>query len=314
MSIRFTCPHCGIETNVSDEFVGQTGPCAGCGRMVTVQAPTSLGGPATPVKKSSSSSVLVVVLVVVGGLTALLFCGGVLAALLLPAVQSARRAAQRTSCSNNLKQIGLAMHNYHEVHGNFPPAYVTDEDGNPMHSWRVLLLPYLEGGGLYDMYDMDEPWDGPNNSVLADMMPEVYRCPSDVDASFDSQTNYVVLTGKGAVFDGDKAATIDDMAKRAGPSNMLLVVEVSGSGINWLQPDDLPLDDWNKPGGPFGNGSADNHPGRFNALYGDGHVEHLSRPISLQELKQMSTIGSEDEPAEVESVESSGEESAETTE
>ena len=73
---------------------------------------------------------------------------GVLVALLLPAVQSAREAARRMSCSNNLKQLGLALHNYHDVYGSFPPAIVRDSDGSPLYSGRVLLLPFLPGAGL----------------------------------------------------------------------------------------------------------------------------------------------------------------------
>src|SRR5678816_1789236 len=100
----------------------------------------------------------------------------VLIALLLPAVQSAREAARRSQCKNNLQQIGLALHNYHELCGSFPPAYFTDESGRPIHSWRVMILPQLDEMGLYSRYRWDEPWDGPNNSKLLSEMPAVYRC------------------------------------------------------------------------------------------------------------------------------------------
>jgi len=69
----------------------------------------------------------------------------VLVALLLPAVQQAREAARRAQCKNNLKQIGLALHNYHDAFGCFPPVASTDAQGNPLLSWRVALLPYLGG-------------------------------------------------------------------------------------------------------------------------------------------------------------------------
>ena len=102
----------------------------------------------------------------------------VLIALLLPAVQQAREAARRSACKNNLKQIGLALHNYHNAYGSFPPAFVPDAEGHPAHSWRVLLLPYVDGEELYSLYRFDEPWNGPHNSKLADKIPSVYRCPS----------------------------------------------------------------------------------------------------------------------------------------
>src|SRR4051812_9073955 len=74
-----------------------------------------------------------------------------------------REASKRTQCKNNLKEIALALHNYHEAYGCFPPAYIADKDGRPMHSWRVLILPYLDEKPLYLKYRFDEPWNGPHN-------------------------------------------------------------------------------------------------------------------------------------------------------
>jgi len=79
----------------------------------------------------------------------------VLIALLLPAVQQAREAARRTQCKNNLKQIGLAIHNYHDAHGLFPPAYIDDDHNlsGAAHTGFVLILPFLEEGPLYNAYN-----------------------------------------------------------------------------------------------------------------------------------------------------------------
>ena len=75
---------------------------------------------------------------------------------------------------NNLKQIGLALHNYHDAHGKFP-TNVYGPKGEPLLSWRVHLLPYLEEDNLYKQFKMDEAWDGPNNKELIEKMPKVYR-------------------------------------------------------------------------------------------------------------------------------------------
>ena len=80
-------------------------------------------------------------------------------ALLLPAVQSAREAARRAQCVNNLKQIGLAFHNYHSANNAFPRAAITDKQGKPLLSWRVAILPYIGQQGLYNRFNLDEPWD-----------------------------------------------------------------------------------------------------------------------------------------------------------
>ncbi|MBM4090163.1 MAG: DUF1559 domain-containing protein, partial [Planctomycetes bacterium] len=102
---------------------------------------------------------------------------GILVALLLPAVQSAREAARRTSSSNNLKQIALAMHNYHDVYKKFPPRASLDANGKPLLSWRVHILPFVEEVALYEQFKLDEPWDSPHNSQLIDKMPRVYQNP-----------------------------------------------------------------------------------------------------------------------------------------
>ncbi len=100
-------------------------------------------------------------------------------ALLLPAVQAARQAARRTVSMNNLKQIALAMLNYVEAKGAFPPAYIADKTtGKPLLSWRVAILPYLEREDLFKEFHLDEPWDSQHNKALIPRMPRVYRSPA----------------------------------------------------------------------------------------------------------------------------------------
>src|SRR6202789_1676353 len=102
----------------------------------------------------------------------------VLIALLLPAVQAAREAARRAQCVNNLKQIGLAMHNYHSANDAFPMPAITDKDGKPLLSRRVAILPYIEKQELYNKFKLEEPWDSPHNKALLKEMPTTYLCPS----------------------------------------------------------------------------------------------------------------------------------------
>lgn len=286
MPITFNCPHCGHFTNVADQYAGQTGPCAKCGKPVTIPGP-STGSPA-PASSSGMGTGAIILTVAIVGIGALVVCGGILVALLLPAVQAAREAARRVQCSNNLKQIGLAMHNYHDVHGTFPPAFIADQNGRPMHSWRVFLLPYLERSDLYQRYDFNKPWDSPENQALANEIIAVYSCPSDAKPS--SKTSYMVVEGTGTIFDGPQSSMIQTITD--GTSNTILVVEVTGSTVNWLEPKDISPADFvaratAKTPGP--GGKLSNHVGGANVLFADGSVQFISSNVDPRVLQAMVT-------------------------
>jgi prepilin-type N-terminal cleavage/methylation domain-containing protein len=110
---------------------------------------------------------------------------GILVALLLPAVQAAREAARRMSCSNNLKQIGLGLHNYHDTHKRFPPGGITQGPccGTPSYStWTIMLLPFVEQQNLADQYNNKVYNEDPANQFVREAVVEIYNCPSDFHA------------------------------------------------------------------------------------------------------------------------------------
>ena len=290
MPIHFSCPHCSYQTEVADEYAGQTGPCAKCGQTMTIPPLAGTPGYARPTQGSGGVVVVVVVLLVVL-VVAFLFCGGLGAFMFMartgvgPMPMPPPASMQ---CSNHLKQIGLALHNYHEVYGTLPPAYVADEDGRPMHSWRVLILPFLEQQVLYDQYDFDEPWDGPNNLALSEAVVDVYRCPDDWQGD-GSETSYLMIVGPGTISDGTGATTFADV--RDGTSNTIIVVEVAGSGINWAEPRDLPSEELALGiDGPAGGGIRSEHPGRTNVLFCDGSVRSLFGSAAPEELEAAASI------------------------
>jgi len=198
---------------------------------------------------------------------------------IMPGIQGASSSNGRHRCMNNLKQIGLALTVYHDRHGRFPPAYVADESGKPMHSWRVLLLPFLEEKGLYDAYNFDEPWDGPNNSKLHEYIASCYRCPTetrDESAANATDTSYVVVVGPGTMFPGEAPVVMRDI--RDGLSRTIMVVEIADSGIHWMEPRDLHVvqmaPDINAKAG---QGVSSRHGTGAIVLFADGHVEYIDR-------------------------------------
>ena len=206
-------------------------------------------------------------------------CGGILAALLLPALQAAREAARRAQSSNNLKQIGLALHNYHDTNGSFPPAVVTDANGQPLYSGRVLLLPYMEKQGLSQQFKWNEPWDSPNNQPISQKMMTVFIDPSNPNPK-PGQTDYLFVTGKGTVFEAGVSTKIREITD--GTSNTMIVVEVRNSGVSWAEPKDL---DISQPMAlPPGN-----HPGGNIAAFGDGSVRFLSKALPAQTVRDTAT-------------------------
>ena len=123
------------------------------------------------------------------------------ATMVLPAILKMRQEAERAVSTNNLKQIALAMHNYHATYGHFPAAVVMGPDGKTPHSWRVEILPYLEQNQLFKAYKMDEPWDSPNNKKVLEKMPNVFNADPNQPSTMSS---YYVLSGKETAFPGEQ--------------------------------------------------------------------------------------------------------------
>lgn len=281
MPILFACPHCGTKSQVADQYAGQSGPCAACGKPVTI--PYAGGGGSSSGMGAGAAILAVVAVIGVVGLCVII---PIMVALLLPAVQAAREAARRTACANNLKQIGIAFHNYESAYGTLPPAYLADKDGKPMHSWRVLILPFMEQQHLYDMYKFDEPWDSPNNLRVAEMMPKVYQCPSDNGPP--GFTDYMVITGPETIFDGAKSSRLSQIPD--GTSNTLLVVEAKGASTRWTEPVDIELakSALKTFGGPPGD-MGSNHVSGSQVLFADGSVRFIRKDVPPQTIKNLAT-------------------------
>jgi hypothetical protein len=209
---------------------------------------------------------------------------------LTPAVTTVRSAARRAQSVNNLKQIGIAFHNYAAINGHFPaPALLDGEQKKFPYSWRVALLPYLEQDALFRQYHFDEPWDGPHNRTLIDQMPAVYSSPRpDGGPSSRRNTSYYVFSGETTALGSpwvpggkNSEATLSRITD--GISNTILAVE-SQANVPWTKPDDIPFD----PNGPI-PALGGFQPDGLIALMGDGSVRTFTKEVDPNTLKALIT-------------------------
>jgi hypothetical protein len=179
------------------------------------------------------------------------------------------------------------MNNYDSINGHLPPRAIFDDQGQPLLSWRVAMLPLLEQQGFYEQFHLDEPWDSPHNLTLVELMPSVYSSPS-AEGLAPGLTLYQVPVGPGTVFEGVEGMRMAQI--RDGASNTFLALEVDPErAVIWTKPDDYAYDP-NRPMSGLGNLMV----GGFNAATVDGAVRFFSQGIDLAVLKGMFTASQGD--------------------
>jgi hypothetical protein len=216
----------------------------------------------------------------------------IMVALALPAVQATREAARRTQSTNNLKQIGLAVHNFADAYGHLPAAYNLDKDGKPLLSWRVYLLPFLEQAALFEQFRLDEPWDSEHNKKLIGQMPAVFRSPKS--QAGPGMTTYLAVRGAATVITTPKDAGKKGQRPKVTPgirfaditdgtSNTIMVVEANDAqAVVWTKPDDYEFD----PEDP-GAGLKGVYRNVFQALFTDGSVRAIADDLAVGMLNAL---------------------------
>ncbi|HQR07047.1 MAG TPA: DUF1559 domain-containing protein [Gemmatales bacterium] len=236
----------------------------------------------------------------------------VLYARVLPTVMQGQR---QSDSMRKLKRIIDAMHQYHDLHGRFPPAVVFNKDGKPLLSWRVLLLPQLGHAELYEKFKLDEAWDSPRNKPLLSQMPDVFTPLGESNRPKDFTTHFLVFDGPGAAYvTTGRPAWFDDEMNRArtpsfqifpqrpgeqpiynfggrtsiftimdGPANTILIVEAD-ERVPWSKPQDLPYDP-NKPLPRLGG----HYQGDFVIALADGAVRMVSKRVSERSIRDAIT-------------------------
>jgi hypothetical protein len=189
-----------------------------------------------------------------------------------------------------IKQIGFAIHNYHDAFRSLPPPAVTGKEGKPLLSWRVLLLPFLEGNELYKQFKLDEPWDSPHNKQFLEKMPPCYDTAWSADAPL---THYRVFFGPGTAFERG-GLTWKDFPD--GLTNTILVVEAN-EPIPWTKPEELVYNSA-KPlprlGGRFTKpffflGQESGRKPGFSAVFADGTARFITGQPDEETLRALIT-------------------------
>jgi prepilin-type processing-associated H-X9-DG protein len=215
-------------------------------------------------------------------------------------VAAAREAARFAWCNNMFKQYGLAFHNYLDANGNYPPAYLLNDQGQPAHSWRVLVLPMLEQE-MHKHYHFDEPWNSPNNQTLAARIPDeygsvLYLCPDDIKAG-KNDTSIVMPIGPETISNGPNTRKLSDITD--GTAHTIMLGEMSQSGIHWMESRDLKTDEMSfKINDRTRPCFRSMHPGHVNMLFCDGAVHCIKEDIDPKVLKTAITIAGDEQPAD----------------
>lgn len=223
---------------------------------------------------------LIELVFVLGLLTFLIF-------LLLPRPVS-HLPSPRKQCLNHLKQIAMALHEYAEEFGTLPPAYTVDANGKALHSWRTLLLPYLDQRELYESVDLSKPWDDLVNAKALEHIPAAYACPQSEGG--DQRTSYLGVGGPGGFFSGATPRKMNEITDKH--EETLMVVEVpADQGVPWMAPLDadekLILDIDPKSKWP--------HSGGRNVAFVDVSVRTLIvSETTAADLKRMMTVAGGD--------------------
>lgn len=220
----------------------------------------------------------------------LLFCGCavlMVGMMLLPLKRNVREAARRSSCSNNMKQLWLGIDNYESEHGTLPPAFTVDAEGNRLHSWRTLILPYIDETTLFETIDLSKPWDDPVNAKAYASSPDVFRCPSS--KSPPTLTTYLAIVVPGGSFGSDAPRTFSEFTD--GTSQTMMLIEVGQEhAVHWMSPHDAD----EKIIASIGSKTKLAHRQIFNSGYADGSVHSVPIDVSPAQLRKLITVAGKD--------------------
>jgi hypothetical protein len=295
MAFQFTCPYCFKKTLVDESIAGQSGPCASCGKSITVPEPPARAPDAirpidnrhvaprpTSARRKLLAWSLQLASLAVGGL----LLAGVCFYLLWPTLEGLKSRRDRVASLNNLQRIATALNEYALAYGSYPPPVVTDATGKPLYSWRVLILEQLGEASLAAAFRKDLPWDSPENVALLLRSPSVFISPTTLSTRTGAEANYALIVGRGTLFPNSGPLGVSDISD--GRDQTLLVVETSHPNSEWSKPWDIDISKLNTKIGTRGSNTiGGNHPGGAAVAFADetpGWLPEDLSPALLQAL------------------------------
>lgn len=308
--IPFSCPHCGHYTEVELKFAGRSGPCVGCSNIVSVPTYEQITAPAVspiikPKRRSEAKPLWIKVGMGFGAVISLAVIGVIIWALLQPAFEVARSSAKCAESKEKLGEIGQAIEDYYQTNGHYPPAFSYDESNQPLHSWRVLILPHLgpESQMLAKQIKLDEPFDSTHNSKFVSQIPQVYQSPAD-DGALQGETSYLAIVGSNTLINyepSSRKVDHDGPVLRDHPYETMVVVEAHDCGVNWMSPKDISMSSLSQGlNSTNKRGARSNHPQGVNILMADQTVICLKpESATSEDLRGMATIDGGNEYIEV---------------
>ncbi len=196
----------------------------------------------------------------------------------------------RLQCANNLRQIALALHNYATNYHAFPPAYTTDANGKPLHSWRTLILPYLEEQQLYKKIDLTKPWDDPANAEACKTVVPVKRCPIAPEPG--NCTTYLAIVTPNSCLRPHEPRRQSEIT--ANTSETLMLIEAdSDHAVPWMSPNDA--DEQLVLG--IGPDFKVAHSGGFHAAFVDCHIDFVAADMPADQRRALISIAAKDKAA-----------------
>lgn len=308
MPFQFTCPYCFKKTLVDDAIAGESGPCASCGKTITVpepaaRLPSAIGLADRPPLKvhavRTQRRILAWSVQAVGLIAAVIVVFSLSSYLLWPTFQGLKARRDRVASFNNLQRIAEALNAYAVQHGSYPPPVVSDASGKPLYSWRVLILEQLGESYLAGKFRRDLAWDAPENASVLSQCPSVFICPTLNRTQVASSANYALIMGNNTLF--PSSGPLSPSQVTDGRDRTLLVVEVERAGGEWSQPWDIDVAKLNTKIGFGGiNAIGGNHVGGGAIAFADGTPGWLPEALSPALLRGLiSPAGGEQiDPAE----------------